>query len=126
MLSASLRSLLEVLRHTGGPRISSGSLLPLGRLFTGESLQSRQDGTERNVVLTVRPNFSLPSVPSLTTLCKPAFLLDNGAMYHIANGIALSEYLITLYFSPSLKAYPYVTVFGNIFFPVALSPYPTE
>jgi protein-S-isoprenylcysteine O-methyltransferase len=41
-----------------------------------------------------------------------AFLLDNGAMYHIANGVALFEYLITIYFKPALKSYPYVTIIG--------------
>ncbi|RDB22814.1 Protein-S-isoprenylcysteine O-methyltransferase [Hypsizygus marmoreus] len=44
-----------------------------------------------------------------------SFLLDNGAMYHIANGTALAEYLITLYFKPTLKSYPYVTLIGVIF-----------
>ncbi|KAG5648961.1 hypothetical protein DXG03_000310 [Asterophora parasitica] len=38
-----------------------------------------------------------------------SYLLDNGAMYHIANGAALTEYLVTLYFKPTLKAYPYLT-----------------
>jgi len=44
-----------------------------------------------------------------------SYLLDNGAMYHIANGTALTEYLITLYLKPSLKAYPYVTSAGVVF-----------
>ncbi|KIJ70062.1 hypothetical protein HYDPIDRAFT_77727 [Hydnomerulius pinastri MD-312] len=43
-----------------------------------------------------------------------SFLLDNGAMYHVANGIALVEYLITLYFSPSLKAYPCISAIAGI------------
>ncbi|KAF5387968.1 hypothetical protein D9615_000507 [Tricholomella constricta] len=41
-----------------------------------------------------------------------SYLLDNGAMYHIANGAALTEYLVTLYFRPALKAYPYLTPIG--------------
>ncbi|KAF9226568.1 ICMT-domain-containing protein [Gyrodon lividus] len=41
-----------------------------------------------------------------------SFLLDNGAMYHIANGIALVEYLVTLYFSPSSKVHPYISAIG--------------
>ncbi|KAI0068794.1 ICMT-domain-containing protein, partial [Artomyces pyxidatus] len=41
-----------------------------------------------------------------------SFLLDNGAMYHVANSLALLEYLVTLYFKPSLKAYPYVSEVG--------------
>ncbi|KAF8076508.1 Isoprenylcysteine carboxyl methyltransferase family-domain-containing protein [Lyophyllum atratum] len=44
-----------------------------------------------------------------------SYLLDNGAMYHIANGVALAEYLITLYFKPALKAYPYLTPIGIAF-----------
>ncbi|KAG6831136.1 hypothetical protein H0H92_012561 [Tricholoma furcatifolium] len=44
--------------------------------------------------------------------CKFSFLLDNGAMYHIANGTALTEYLLTLYFKPSLKTYSYATLIG--------------
>ena len=42
-----------------------------------------------------------------------AFLLNNGAMYHIANGTALLEYLLTLHFKPTLKTYPYVSLFGK-------------
>lgn len=41
-----------------------------------------------------------------------AFLLDNGSTYHIANGVALTEYLITLYFKPTIKSYPYMTSIG--------------
>ncbi|KAG6911201.1 hypothetical protein DXG01_003068 [Tephrocybe rancida] len=44
-----------------------------------------------------------------------SYLLDNGAMYHIANGTALTEYLLTLYFKPSLKTFPYVTLLGILF-----------
>ncbi|KAG1752685.1 Isoprenylcysteine carboxyl methyltransferase family-domain-containing protein [Suillus paluster] len=43
-----------------------------------------------------------------------SFLLDNGPMYHVANGTALVEYLITLYFKPSLKAHPYISTIGII------------
>jgi len=43
-----------------------------------------------------------------------SFLLDNGALYHIAHSIALVEYLLTLYFKPSLKAFPYVSPFGVV------------
>ncbi|KAG6336854.1 hypothetical protein ID866_2250 [Astraeus odoratus] len=41
-----------------------------------------------------------------------SFLLDNGATYHVANGSALVEYLITLYFLPSLKEFRYVSQLG--------------
>jgi len=43
-----------------------------------------------------------------------SFLLNNGTMYHVANGTALVEYLLTLYFKPTLKSYPYVSLFGII------------
>ncbi|KAG6821612.1 hypothetical protein H0H93_000121 [Arthromyces matolae] len=44
-----------------------------------------------------------------------SYLLDNGAMYHIANGTAVLEYILTLYFNPSLKAFPYLSLFGPYF-----------
>ncbi|EGO02186.1 hypothetical protein SERLA73DRAFT_177994 [Serpula lacrymans var. lacrymans S7.3] len=44
-----------------------------------------------------------------------SFLLDNGAMYHVANGTAALEYLIVLYWKPSLKAFPYVSAIGTNF-----------
>ncbi|TFK55981.1 ICMT-domain-containing protein [Heliocybe sulcata] len=43
-----------------------------------------------------------------------SFLLDNGVMYHVANGTAVVEYLVTLYFKPSLKNYPMISAFGII------------
>lgn len=43
-----------------------------------------------------------------------AFLLENGAPYHIANTVAILEYILTLYFKPSLKSYPYISVIGDI------------
>jgi protein-S-isoprenylcysteine O-methyltransferase len=42
-----------------------------------------------------------------------AFLLDNGALYHIANGTALIEYLISLHFKPSLKMHSHVSIIGS-------------
>ncbi|KAI0921821.1 hypothetical protein AcW1_004305 [Taiwanofungus camphoratus] len=41
-----------------------------------------------------------------------SFLLENGAHYHIAHGVALLEYLTTLYFKPSMKIYPYISHIG--------------
>ncbi|KIJ99362.1 hypothetical protein K443DRAFT_679981 [Laccaria amethystina LaAM-08-1] len=41
-----------------------------------------------------------------------SYLLDNGAMYHVANGAALAEYLIVWYFRPSSKSFPLVTPIG--------------
>ena len=35
-------------------------------------------------------------------------------MYHIAHSVALTEYLLTLYFWPEYKQYPYVTVVGQL------------
>jgi len=43
-----------------------------------------------------------------------AYLLDNGAMYHIANGAALLEYLLSLYIIPSGKSWPYVSQIGML------------
>jgi protein-S-isoprenylcysteine O-methyltransferase len=43
-----------------------------------------------------------------------AFLLNNGRMYHIANSIALFEYLLVLYFRPPLKLFPYVSYTGKL------------
>ncbi|KAF9451672.1 ICMT-domain-containing protein [Macrolepiota fuliginosa MF-IS2] len=43
-----------------------------------------------------------------------SFLLNNGAMYHIAHATALSEYLITLYIKPETKAFAYVSQIGII------------
>lgn len=34
-------------------------------------------------------------------------------MYHIANGIAIFEFLITLYFKSELKSQPYVSTIGE-------------
>ncbi|KAF8528957.1 Isoprenylcysteine carboxyl methyltransferase family-domain-containing protein [Hysterangium stoloniferum] len=42
-----------------------------------------------------------------------SFLLDNGSMYHVAHATALLEYLLTLYFQPSAKTYPYVSQAGE-------------
>jgi len=44
-----------------------------------------------------------------------SFLLDNGSMYHVANGTALTEYLLSLYFMPTMKAYPYLSAIGIAF-----------
>jgi len=43
-----------------------------------------------------------------------SFLLNNGRMYHMANGLALLEYLLVLYFRPSLKSFPYVSSIGIV------------
>lgn len=56
--------------------------------------------------LTARPVFSLK--PEFS-----AFLLDNGAQYHIANGTALVEYLLTLYFWPNSKLNKYASTVGE-------------
>lgn len=34
-------------------------------------------------------------------------------MYHIAHSVALTEYLITLWFKPTIKAHVYVTAVGE-------------
>ncbi|KAI0375571.1 protein-s-isoprenylcysteine O-methyltransferase [Pilatotrama ljubarskyi] len=43
-----------------------------------------------------------------------SFLLENGALYHVAHSVALSEYLITLYLKPEWKRYPYLSYIGII------------
>lgn len=49
----------------------------------------------------------------MTHIRPTAFLLENGAHYHIAHGVALLEYLTTLYFKPSMKIYPYISHIGE-------------
>ncbi|KAJ4478234.1 Isoprenylcysteine carboxyl methyltransferase family-domain-containing protein [Lentinula aciculospora] len=41
-----------------------------------------------------------------------SFLLDNGSMYHIANGSAVLEYIMTLYFIPSFKTRSWISILG--------------
>ncbi|PPQ99032.1 hypothetical protein CVT24_003592 [Panaeolus cyanescens] len=41
-----------------------------------------------------------------------SYLLDNGAMYHVSNGVAILEYVAVRYFWPNLKTYPYVSEVG--------------
>jgi len=41
-----------------------------------------------------------------------SFLLNNGWLYHFANSLALTEYLLTLYFKPSWKTNSYIFVIG--------------
>jgi protein-S-isoprenylcysteine O-methyltransferase len=41
-----------------------------------------------------------------------AFLLNNGNLYHIAHTIALTEYLVTLYFKPEAKKFAYISQLG--------------
>ncbi|KAM6495790.1 Isoprenylcysteine carboxyl methyltransferase (ICMT) family domain containing protein [Amanita muscaria] len=43
-----------------------------------------------------------------------SFLLENGSMYHIANGTALLEYLLTLYFKPKWKSHAFISTVGMI------------
>ena len=51
-----------------------------------------------------------------------AYLLDNGAQYHIANGIAVLEYVVVKLFFPSAKAWPYVTEIGMGLSPLVQNP----
>jgi hypothetical protein len=44
-----------------------------------------------------------------------AFLLENGSLYHIAHAVAISEYLITVHFYPSLKTHTNVAFAGTIY-----------
>ncbi|GJE84176.1 ICMT-domain-containing protein [Phanerochaete sordida] len=43
-----------------------------------------------------------------------SFLLENGSMYHIAHGVAVTEYLLSLWFRPGLKSFPYVSTIGVV------------
>ncbi|PFH52820.1 hypothetical protein AMATHDRAFT_79510 [Amanita thiersii Skay4041] len=43
-----------------------------------------------------------------------SFLLDNGALYHIANGTALLEYVVTLHYKPTSKSYRYCSMIGIV------------
>jgi protein-S-isoprenylcysteine O-methyltransferase len=36
-------------------------------------------------------------------------------MYHIANSLALAEYLLVSYFRPSFKSFPYISSFGKLY-----------
>lgn len=47
------------------------------------------------------------------TCVNSAFLLNNGATYHIANGTALVEYVITLYFAPTWKSHHVLSYIGE-------------
>jgi len=41
-----------------------------------------------------------------------AYLLENGLMYHLAHSAAIIEYLVSSYYWPSSKTYPYVSNIG--------------
>jgi len=41
-----------------------------------------------------------------------AYLLENGRMYHLAHSAAIIEYLVSSYYWPSSKTYPYVSNIG--------------
>ncbi|KAG8930563.1 hypothetical protein FRC02_004026 [Tulasnella sp. 418] len=43
-----------------------------------------------------------------------SYLLNNGVAYHLANGTAVVEFLITSYFFPKFKTYPYITEIGIV------------
>lgn len=83
-----------------------------GLSFTGQNSLSLHAGTLR----------SAPSIVSLAscalrgifTSCLPAYLLENGSMYHIAHATALVEYIVTSYLFPQLKSYPYISQVGLV------------
>lgn len=58
-------------------------------------------------------SFSTACHVTKLTAVQLAYLLDNGSMYHIANGTALMEYLISRYLWPSSKSWPYVSLLGR-------------
>lgn len=56
-----------------------------------------------------------------TDVATSAFLLENGMEYHIAHSVAVVEYLLTLYFNPSLKSNTYVSQAGECILMLAIS-----
>ncbi|KAJ3763642.1 Isoprenylcysteine carboxyl methyltransferase family-domain-containing protein [Lentinula raphanica] len=58
--------------------------------------------------------FAITAGWNLEKCSVESFLLDNGSMYHIANGSAILEYIITLYFIPSFKTRSWISYFGMI------------
>ncbi len=56
-----------------------------------------------------------------------AYLLENGSMYHFAHTAAIVEFLVSRYFTPSFKSFPYVSqvgimlvIFGQVLRSVAM------
>ncbi|KAF8592398.1 protein-s-isoprenylcysteine O-methyltransferase [Ramaria rubella] len=43
-----------------------------------------------------------------------SFLLNNGAMYHVAHSTAILEYITTLYFKPVAKSFPFCSQAGIV------------
>ena len=85
-----------------------------GLSSTGQNLLSPQVGIPKNVALTVRM-LNASSWSQLVDFSL-AYLLENGALYHIANGTALFEYLVVLHFYPTSKSYPFISQIGKIKF----------
>jgi hypothetical protein len=112
----SLLSSLAVSRHIGGPRISLVSSLLPGLLFIGENLQSLRDGILKSAASIVSSGATQRTL--LLIVNGLAFVLDNGALYHVANGSALLEYLLTLYFGPIFKTFPYISFIGSSLFSI--------
>jgi protein-S-isoprenylcysteine O-methyltransferase Ste14 len=80
-------------------------------LFIGQNSRLQQDGTVIKSALTV----SKACLPQICSKLKydEAFLLNNGAAYHIANGVALLEYIIESLFFPNIKKHPYISYCGR-------------
>ncbi|KAI0796731.1 ICMT-domain-containing protein [Abortiporus biennis] len=58
--------------------------------------------------------FTITAGWNLEKCCVDSFLLENGAMYHVAHISALAEYLLTLYFKPSIKSHSYISIIGIV------------
>jgi len=58
--------------------------------------------------------FSVTAAWNLEKCNVDSYLLENGNLYHIAHSAAVLEYLITRYFMPSLKSYPYISQVGMV------------
>jgi len=54
----------------------------------------------------------LSQIPRMLTRSFKAYLLENGSMYHFAHTAAIVEFLVSRYFTPSFKSFPYVSQVG--------------
>ncbi|KAH7887651.1 Isoprenylcysteine carboxyl methyltransferase family-domain-containing protein [Phlebopus sp. FC_14] len=96
-----------------------GALFSLGLvLFLSGAVSSRWWATQQLGLFVAAwswfhwAEFAVTAGWNLEKCSVDSFLLDNGAMYHIANGTALAEYLVALYLYPSSKTFPYLSELG--------------
>jgi hypothetical protein len=95
---------------SGGLLTDLVSSLLHGLRSTSENLPPLLGGTGTSARWTVSLSITIKQIAYKYNI---AFLLQNGTTYHIANGTALFEYLVTLYFKPSWKSFPFVSGIGE-------------